>query len=261
MDNPFLATSGEVGNVVLDLDGVVFLGSGAIEGAGSVLRRLSSQGWRVIFATNNGTRSRQYVVDRISDQTGFEPEPQNVITSAIAAASMLTALDTPVYVVGESGLRETLEGAGVSLTHDPSQARAVVTALDREFSYTKLEAASTAIRNGARFVATNSDTTFPTPTGQVPGAGSIVAAIAAASGGEPEFAGKPHQPMIDAVTAVLGPGPTWMIGDRPETDLAFAVAAGWRSVLTLTGVTSDPGSIPAEWAPDMVVAALGELLG
>lgn len=261
MDNPFLAPTAHGGNVVLDLDGVVFLGAEAIPGAGEALSTLRDRGWTVAFATNNATRSREYLVDRISRQTGFDPDPRRIVTSAISAAVMVRSDDHPVFVVGEEGLRSTLGEAGIPLTADAGSANCVVVALDRGFGYEALAAASSAIRRGARFIATNSDVTFPTPEGQVPGAGSIVAAVAAASGVEPEFAGKPYPPMVAAVSRVLGPGPTWMIGDRPETDLAFAATAGWRSVLTMTGVTDDPASIPAEWAPDLVVASLPDLVG
>lgn len=260
MDNPFLATDAAVGNVVLDLDGVVFLGRDPIPGAGAALARLAASGWRVIFATNNATRTRDYVVDRIS-HTGYTPDPELVITSAIAASRLLSEADGPVYVVGEEGLRSTLRDAGVTITEDATDARCVVVALDRSFDYDRLAAASGAIRRGARYIATNSDVTFPTPDGQVPGAGSIVAAVTAAAGVEPTFAGKPHRPMIDAISAVLEPGETWMVGDRPETDLAIAHAAGWHSVLTLSGVTSDPARVPEEWSPDLVVDSLPDLIG
>lgn len=260
MDNPFLASPEQPGNVVLDLDGVVFLGPDAIPGAGAALERLADGGWRVLFATNNATRSVATIAARITDQTGFRADPALVVTSAIAAGELVGAQDHPVLVVGEQGLLDTLTDAGARLTDDPDSARAVVVGLDRGFTYERLRDASSAIRSGARFIATNTDVTFPTADGQVPGAGSIVAAVAAAAGVEPEVAGKPHVPMIRAVSERLAPGETWMIGDRPETDLAFARAAGWRSVLTLTGVTSDPSTVPAQWRPDLVTESLETLV-
>jgi HAD superfamily hydrolase (TIGR01450 family) len=260
MDNPFLAPHEHPGNVVLDLDGVVFLGSEAIPGAGAALQRLADCGWRVLFATNNATRSLTTITDRISKQTGFVPDPGLVVTSAIAACELIGEEDQPVHPVGEQGLRDTLTAAGIRLTANATDARTVIVALDREFSYDTLREASGAIRSGARFIATNTDVTFPTPDGQVPGAGSIVAAVVAAAGSDPEIAGKPYGPMISAVSQRLGAGETWMIGDRPETDLAFARAAGWRSVLTLSGVTSDPNDVPERWRPDLVADSLPELV-
>lgn len=259
MDNPFLAPAEQPGNVVLDLDGVVFLGPDAIPGAGSALARLADAGWRVLFATNNATRSVATITARIANQTGFPADPALVVTSAIAASELVTERDQPVLAVGEQGLLDTLTEADVRLTEDPGSAATVIVGLDRGFSYERLRNASSAIRAGARFIATNTDVTFPTPDGQVPGAGSIVAAVAAAAGVQPEVAGKPHAPMIRAVSERLGPGETWMVGDRPETDLAFARAAGWGSVLTLTGVTSDPSTVPAEWRPDLVTESLQTL--
>jgi 4-nitrophenyl phosphatase len=245
---------------VLDIDGVVLLGDTGVPGAGDALGWMRHRGLRVVFATNAATRTRADIAARITRLTGYDAAPTDVVSSAIAAASMLTRGDHPVFVVGEPGLVETLESLDIRVTADAQAARTVIVALDRSFSYDTLAAASTAIRNGARFIATNEDLTFPTPQGQVPGAGSIVAAVAAAAGVTPVFAGKPNAPMVEAVRRVLGPGPTWMIGDRPETDLAFARAAGWSSILTLSGVTTDPDAVPAEWTPDVVVASIAELV-
>jgi 4-nitrophenyl phosphatase len=260
MDNPFLAPGARPGNVVFDLDGVIFLGPDVIPGAGAALGRLADAGWRILFATNNATRSVATITSRITDQAGFRADPDLVVTSAIAARDMIGSDDQPVFMVGEEGLADTLRDGGVELTADASGARSVVVALDRSFTYDRLKAASLAIRRGARFIATNTDVTFPTPQGQVPGAGSLVAAVRAASGAEPEIAGKPHRPMIDAVAQRLGPGDTWMVGDRPETDLAFGREAGWRTVLTLTGVTHDPALVPEAWQPDLVAASLATLV-
>jgi HAD superfamily hydrolase (TIGR01450 family) len=213
-----------------------------------------------MFATNNATRSVDTIAARISDQTGFEADPGSIVTSALAACELVHPTDQPVLAVGEQGLLDTLADHGITVTGAHDDARSVIVALDRAFTYDRLRDASTAIRDGARFIATNTDATFPTPSGQVPGAGSIVAAVAAASGVEPEVAGKPHAAMIDAVARRLRPGDTWMIGDRPETDLAFARAAGWRSALTLTGVVSDPEQVADEWRPDLVIESLAALV-
>jgi 4-nitrophenyl phosphatase len=260
MNNPFLATGVAPGNVVLDLDGVVFLGCEVIAGSAEALSALSQAGWRILFATNNGTRSIDDIAERIASQTGFAPDPDLIITSGLAAAGMLSVGDQPVYVVGERGLHTIFAHAGIAVTSDPGEAAAVVVALDREFSYDRLADASVAVRGGARFVATNTDHTFPTPTGQVPGAGALVAAVSTAAGREPEVAGKPHMPMIEAVSKRLGPGETWMVGDRPETDIAFAATAGWRSVLALSGVTERAELVPPELQPDLVVESIADLV-
>ncbi len=248
------------GNVVLDLDGVIFLGSGAIPGSARVLTAMSARGARVIFATNNATKTTAQIAARLAEVVGFSVDPASIVTSAVAAAGSLTLDDQPVFIVGETGLAETIQGAGHSLTAHSNAARSVVVGLDRSISYDKLEGASTAVRRGARYIATNTDATFPVPGGSVPGAGAIVAAVSTASGRDPEVAGKPHRPMIAQIEPLLAPGTTWMIGDRPETDIALAKAAGWISVLTLSGVTSGSQVVPSELTPDVTIDSIGDLV-
>ncbi len=259
MRDSFLATDQLPGNVVFDLDGVIFLGAEAISGAGAALTAIADSGTKIIFATNNATKTTDHVANRIAADTGFAAPPQSIATAATAAAGALGADDDPVLVVGESGLVETLVASGRTITPEPTSARTVVVGLDRDITYDKLERAATAIRKGARFIATNTDVTFPMPGGPVPGAGAIVAAIAAASESSPEVTGKPHQSMVQHISRLLGPGDTWMVGDRPETDLALARAAGWKAVLTLTGITRSLEHVPRDLQPDLVIDSIADL--
>jgi 4-nitrophenyl phosphatase len=261
MIDVFLATQRLPSNVVFDLDGVVFLGADTIAGSGEALATIAAGGVRVTFATNNATRTTDYIAARIESGTGFTPDPGSIATSATAALAALDSDDDPLLVIGEAGLLETLTTAGRAITINAADASTVIVGLDREVTYEKLERASTAIRKGARFVATNTDVTFPTPDGPVPGAGTIVAAVAAASGREPEVMGKPHPAMIQHIAALLAEGDTWMVGDRPETDLALAKAAGWTAVLTLTGITTDSAAVPPEYEPDLVIDSIADLIG
>jgi 4-nitrophenyl phosphatase len=258
MRDPFLATDQRPGNVVFDLDGVIFLGAEAISGAGAALAAIADSGTKIIFATNNATKTTDHVADRIAAETGFVPRPQTIATAATAAAEALGADDDPVLVVGESGLVETLVESGRTIAAEPTSARSVVVGLDRDITYDKLEQAATAIRRGARFIATNTDVTFPMPGGPVPGAGAIVAAIAAASESSPEVTGKPHQSMVQHISHLLGPG-DWMVGERPETDRARARAAGWKAVLTLTGITRSVDDVPRDLRPDLVIESIVDL--
>lgn len=259
MRDSFLATDQRPGNVVFDLDGVIFLGAGAISGAGAALTAIAAAGTNVVFATNNATKTTEHVAARIAADTGFAPRPQSIATAATSAAQALGSDDDPVLVVGESGLVETLVGSGRTIAVEATSARSVVVGLDRDITYDKLAEAATAIRSGARFVATNTDVTFPMPEGPVPGAGAIVAAIAAASESFPEVTGKPHQPMVRHISELLGPGDTWMVGDRPETDVALARAAGWKAVLALTGITRSVEDIPHDLRPDLVIDSIADL--
>jgi HAD superfamily hydrolase (TIGR01450 family) len=249
-----------IGNIVCDLDGVVYVGEDAVPGAGRALDALERAGYRVVLATNNSTRNPADVAARIHALTGFRSDPSGIVTSSIAAAALLTPADSPALVVGEDGVAAALADTGIEVTVSPDSARSVVVGLARHVDYELIDAAARAVRHGARFVATNTDATFPTPRGPVPGAGAIVAAVATASGASPEVAGKPHEPMRRAVRQRLGAGPTWVVGDRPETDLALAAAEGWGKVLVLSGIATS-GNITGEFAPDIVVPTLAELPG
>jgi HAD superfamily hydrolase (TIGR01450 family) len=256
-----LAAEGSPGNVVLDLDGCLYVADVAVDGARESLERLRYNGFTILFATNNSTKSTEVVADRIQSITGFEVAPESVITSAAAAATMLTPQDHPVLPIGEAGLVGTLVEAGVAVTEDPREARSVIVGLDRAITYDRIRRAAQAVLLGARFIGTNPDATFPTSSVPTPGAGALIAAVERASGTAPEFAGKPYEPMRRAVAAVLAPGPTWVVGDRAETDIAFGKLGGWRTVLVLTGLTADIGEVPSELRPDHVLASVAGLPG
>jgi 4-nitrophenyl phosphatase len=144
-------------------------------------------------------------------------------------------------------------------TEVPEAAEAVIVGLDTGISYERLRSAVMAVRNGARFIATNADPTYPTPSGLWPGAGAIVAAIEVAAGIEPEIAGKPHPAIRSLIRTRLVPGPVWVVGDRPETDVAMAKVEGWTSVLVLTGVVGAADQVPEEYQPDVILPSLADL--
>ena len=248
-----------IGNVVCDLDGVVYLLGNPIPGAGKALIDLDRAGYSILFVTNNSTRTPVTTADRIAKLTGYPAGARQVIGSAEAAVTLLAPEAGPVLVVGGAGIRQALSAGGIFETDDPSAAAAVVVGLDTNISYHRLRDAVVAVRNGARFIATNTDATFPTPDGLWPGAGAMVAAIEVAAGTRPEIAGKPHSPIRKLIQERLEPGPVWVIGDRPETDLAMARLEGWTSVLVLTGVVSETGAVADEHSPDLVLASLADL--
>ncbi len=172
---------------------------------------------------------------------GVEVDPHDVLTSAEASATILGEGDGPVLVIGESGIVEAVQRTGHMTTTDPHEAKSVVVGLYRDVRYDDIGRAADAVRNGARFIATNNDGTYPTATGLQPGSGAIVAAIAAAAGREPEICGKPHLPMRALIKSRGLTGDVWVVGDRVDTDIALAHSEpGWSSILVLTGVTG-PG--------------------
>jgi len=178
---------------------------------------------------------------------------------------MLSGEKPPVLVFGSDAIRHAMEEVSIPMTDDPERADAVVVGLDRDLSYERLSRAMRAIDRGARFVATNTDPTFPMAEGLLPGGGAMVAALAAATGVQPEVAGKPHRPIRELLRA-RGVGPAWVVGDRIDTDIALAASEhDWQSILVLTGVTSADANGAADHvaadlaaAVDLVLAAPGE---
>lgn len=244
-----------------DLDGVVYLADTPVEGAAGALAEVDRAGIDLLFVTNNSTRPPDEVAGRIEAITGFPARPDKVLTSAQAAARLLRGMADPALVLGGEGIVVALAAEGLSVTDDPAVAGAVVVGLDRELSYERLRRAVTAVRSGARLVATNHDPTYPTPGGLWPGAGAIVAAVERASGAVAEVAGKPHGPMRALVRERAGSGPVWVVGDRVDTDLAMAAAEGWIGVLVLSGVTAAPLEGPGVDHVLGSIAGLPGLLG
>jgi HAD superfamily hydrolase (TIGR01450 family) len=241
---------------VLDVDGVVWLGGLAIPGAPEAIRRLRAAGEQVVFLTNNSGPTIHDYIGMLAD-ADIDAAPEDLATSAQAAASMLAPGSTAA-VVGGDGIREALEARGVPIVEVGAAPAAVVVGRTVELDYDEMAAAATAIRNGARFVATNTDPTYPTGHGPLPGAGALVAFVAVAAGRQPEVAGKPHQPVADMVRARYGT-PTIMVGDRPDTDGLFAQAVGAPFALVLSGSTSR-ADLPVEPEPAMVADDLAEVV-
>lgn len=248
------------GTIVFDLDGVVYLESSPIPGAAATIARLVESGWQVLYATNNSTKTSEMIAETLRSRVGVTIDPGSVSTSATAAAVHMAELGiASAMVVGPPALEDAVALLGIvteMVTPD-----AVVVGLDRSLTYDKIAAAARALHNGARFIATNTDATIPTPQGEVPGAGTVVAAIATASGRPYIACGKPNQPMLNLVSEKIEADRVIMVGDRPETDIAFAKLAGWESVLAMTGVIRDLTSVPDHLTPDRVVQSIADVEG
>lgn len=242
------------GNLICDLDGVVYLGREPIPGSARALEDLSAAGWNILMCTNNSTRSPEEVADRIREVTGFQTRANSILTSAQAAASMLVDTKPHCFVLGGSGIVDALKAADIPVVDSAEGAGAVVVGLATDLTYAWLREAVTAVFNGARLIATNLDSTFPTENGLWPGGGAMVAAVEAATGVIAEPAGKPWPPMRGLVAKHLVPGPVWIAGDRPDTDLALANGTNWKTALVLSGVT--PASATLDHEPDLVAPDL-----
>lgn len=245
-----------VGTVIFDLDGVIYLGDAGVEGAREALTAVEQRGYRVLFCTNNSSRTPVATAQKIRRATSYPARVDQVFTSAMAAARLLAADRPPSLVLGGPGIVEALEGVGVRVVTDWREARAAVVGFAPHLSYDLLRDVCQAVWGGAELIATNTDPSFPTDEGTWPAAGAIVAAVQYATGQEALAAGKPHQPMITLLREHVSGGPVIMVGDRAETDLQMAANAGWHSVLALSGVSKRP---PASPSPDAVVESIAEL--
>ena len=227
--------------VCCDLDGVLWRGAEPIAGSAEAVAALRDAGFRVGFVSNNSSQPIGEVVDKLAG-IGVPASSDDVVTSALAAAAHLQASlapGAPVLACAGPGVVEALDDAGLRVV-DHAPADAVVVGFHRGFDFDELDRASTAVRDGARFVATNLDATYPIPGGMLPGSGAITAAVATASGRTPEVAGKPEPPMVALVRERFGATGV-VVGDRPSSDGALAGALGWPFALVLSGV--------ADWTP------------
>ena len=244
--------------VVLDLDGVLWLGNEPLPGAAEAVAGFRSAGLEVGFMTNNSSLPVGEYVEKLA-RFGVEADPSEVLTSALATAELLAADLAPgskVLACSGPGVVEALEARGFVVV-DTGPAEAVVVGWHRTFDFDRLDRASSAIRAGARFVATNLDATYPAPGGLLPGNGSLVAAVATAAGRRPEVAGKPEAPTVALVKARFGEQGV-IAGDRPSTDGALAVALGWPFALVVSEATLD-GDEPADYNATFVGPSLAAL--
>lgn len=228
--------------LLLDLDGVVYIGAHPVVGAVEAIAAARADGRRVVFVTNNAARPPGEVAAQLR-RLGVGAEPDDVVTSAQAAATMLAArlpASSAVLVVGGDGLRAALVEVGLRpvsrASEDPV---AVVSGFSPDLGWRQLTEGTYAVRSGLPWIATNLDLTVPTPRGPAPGNGALVAVVAAAAGRQPdEVAGKPEPGLLVEALRRTGARRALFVGDRLDTDAAGAVRAGVDSLLVLTGVSA-----------------------
>ncbi|MEV4732338.1 HAD-IIA family hydrolase [Saccharopolyspora sp. NPDC049426] len=229
--------------LICDLDGVVYRGATAVPDAVETLNRLTADGVPVVFATNNASRPPEDVGDHLRG-LGVVSEGWSVVTSSQAAAAHLAQhLDrgTRVCAVGGPGIARALTEAGLTpvrvaeLGEEPVEA--VVQGLGFDITWRELAAVGYLVQAGATWVATNLDPTLPTPHGNAPGNGVLVAAVQAAAGTSPHVVGKPRAALLDLARSRLGTcrPETLVCGDRLDTDIEGANAAGLDSLFVLSG--------------------------
>ncbi len=272
-----------VRGILCDLDGVVYRGDRACEGAVEGLLSARAAGVQLLFMTNNASRPPEDVADHIS-RLGLPTRPDEVLNASQVAADVLAQRrdrgelvledGAVVLAVGGVGVGAALEAAGLpwvspaqvrerSEAGRPLQVAAVVQGYGPQVGVGDLTEAVYAVRAGATWMATNDDATLPTERGFALGNGSLVAAVATASGEQPEVVGKPHAPAYRIAVERLGipPAECLMLGDRMDTDIAGAAGVGLRSALVLTGVSTREEALtaPEELRPHHVVPTIPDL--
>jgi len=228
--------------VILDMDGVLIRGRAALPGVQEFFRLLRAREISLVIASNNSTPTIEQVLERVN-AAGADARPREILTSSQATADYIKEhlpVVHSVYAIGEEGLSAALEADGLELAGNHRQAEAVVVGMCRSLTWEMLVEATLAIRAGAHFIGTNPDRTFPSEIGIIPGAGSILAALQAATDREPLIIGKPGPYLFRAALARLGTPAelTAVVGDRLETDILGGHNVGLRTILVLTGVTS-----------------------
>lgn len=251
--------------LLIDLDGVVWIGREPVPGSPEALRALLGAGKRIVFVTNNPGRPPAAYADRLRE-LGVEAGEERIVTAGMVAARLAGEAAGPggsAFVIGAPALQEMVAAAGVRLLEGEEAwgADAIVVSGHRGFDYAELLTAKRALDRGAALLATSHDPTMPYPGGEVPGTGAVLAAVEVASGRRAEIAGKPERHLFEMAREALGGCErVAMVGDRVSSDIAGGKAAGLETVLVLSGATSRAEAEAADPPPDHVLDDLAGLL-
>jgi 4-nitrophenyl phosphatase len=243
----------QIKSLILDMDGVLWRDDTPIGDLPAIFEKLQQRDIKVAFATNNGSRTPEQYTTRLAN-FGVAIEPWQVITSALGVGELLSrhfkvALPGSsdkdpigIFAIGEAGVMDALHAQGFKTLEitEAHTAQAVVMGIDRQINFQKIAEAALLVRHGIPFFATNPDKTFPTPRGEIPGAGAWISIIVTATGIEPIYAGKPAPYLLELARERLGTAKdeTLVVGDRLETDIAGGQAAGMPVALVLSGVST-----------------------
>ena len=253
--------------LILDMDGVIWKADAPIGDLPAIFKRIRERGLKFVFATNNGTKTPQEYQQKLSE-LGVEIDASQVITSALGIAFMLSqkyTRGTKIFMIGEDGIRLALKEKGFEIVgvENAEQAEIVVMGIDREINFQKIAEATLLVRAGIPFYTTNTDRTFPTPRGEIPGSGAWVSVIQTATGIEPIVAGKPFPYLMELSLERLGTKKeeTLVVGDRLETDIMAGQTVGCPVALVLSGVSKTEEA--EKWNPkiDLITKDLAELVG
>jgi 4-nitrophenyl phosphatase len=245
--------------LIIDMDGVLWHGPKSLPGFCDLFQTLRERNLRFILATNNASLTVDQYVTKLA-QMGAQVAKDEILTSGGAAARYMAERSRPsatrVFAIGEDGLRQPLAERGFVLTDlYEVPAHYVVVGMDHGLSWDKLATASINIRAGATFIGTNPDLTFPSEHGITHGNGAVLAALQAATQVAPIIMGKPEPIMYRQAMTLLGcdPAETLAIGDRIETDILGAVRANIRSIMVLSGVSTEKDLEGLDYRPTWVM--------
>lgn len=253
--------------LILDMDGVLWHGSEPIGDLPAIFNSIRAQGLKFVLATNNSGSTIPEYQEKLANM-GVQVSPEQVLTSADATFAYIRdnyPVQNTVYIVGTDSFKKNGKDHGFIVLdddNDQSPADFVLVGLDRNITYKKLDIASRKIRNGALFIATNTDATYPMPHGLTPGAGTMVSAIQTASSKTPFVVGKPERYLYHYATRnmTLMPEQILCVGDRLNTDILGAQKGGFRSAFVLSGVNTLEDLKEWEPKPDLIFKDLYTLV-
>ncbi len=244
---------------IIDMDGVVYREKEVIEGSREAIKRLKELGKKIVFISNNSTRSREEYMEKLRD-LNLPIEIDEIMPATYALATYLSRKypDKKVFVLGTLGLIKELLWAGIKITEDEEKADLLVTGSDLNISYEKFKKATRILLAGKPWIATNKDKLHPTQSGLVPGAGLIVGALSFITGREPEIIGKPSKNIVEEAIKKIGvkKEECIIIGDLIESDILAGKNAGIATALVLSGATNREDLKKSSIKPDYVLERL-----
>lgn len=266
-------------NYIFDCDGVLWKGSSLIPGVVETLKLLHSKNKKLLFVTNNSSKTRLEYLSKFKDFGLDFIQKQDIITSGyIAALYTSSKIKDKVYVIGMQGLLKELQEENIQIFQNssfiikdftdmklldvPQDVGAVIVGFDLHVNYTKLAIAHLLLKNkNVLFIATNVDSTFPMENGTLPGTGAIVSSLINSTSRNPVVLGKPNLEMLNVLMQKfdLNPQETCMIGDRLDTDVLFGKNGNLFTILVLSGVSTLKDLENSRIKPDLVLDSIADL--
>jgi HAD superfamily hydrolase (TIGR01450 family) len=261
-----MALADEFDGLLVDLDGVVWVGREMVPGSAEALRSLLDEGKEIVFVTNNPGKPAAEYARRLAE-AGVVIGAERIVTAGEATAELAAQrIGTPAtaFVIGAPGFHATVAATGLTLLEGEAarEAAVVIVSGHRGFDYEELLTATLALQRGATLFATSHDTTLPMPGGPWPGTGSILAAVETASGATAQIGGKPERHLFEMARERIGSAErVAMVGDRVSSDIEGGCRAGLATILVLSGATTPEEAERAKPRPDHLIDDLAGLAG